>query len=76
MRMIEHRRGKVNPGDRKALGKSRANSGGHEVAQHFAGLANAAFPEHENVLHGDDFAFHAGDFGNVDDLAVAVAQTR
>ena len=35
---------------------------------------NAALPEQENVLHGDDIAFHAGNFGHVGDFARAVAQ--
>ena len=47
---------------------------GMKSPMHFAGLADAALPEDENVLHGDDFAFHAGDFGDVDDFARAVAE--
>ena len=65
----------MNPRDGQALRESRTDAAGHEIAHDFAVFSNAAFPEDENVLHGDDVAFHAGDFGDAGDFARAVAQT-
>ena len=37
--------------------------------------SNATFSERENILHGDDLALHAGDFGQAGHLARAIAET-
>src|ERR1700680_1573691 len=50
------------------------HSGGTESAADFAGLVDAAAFEYENILHGNDFAFHTGDLGNGNHLAGAVRQ--
>src|SRR6266536_2763302 len=54
----------------------RTHAGGAEPSDHLAVLRHAHFLEHENLLHRDDLALHAGDFRDARDLARPVAETR
>src|ERR1700723_530203 len=63
-------------GDGQTLGEFRTDADGHEVAHDFAGRRYSALPIDKDVLHGDDVAFHAGDFSQVGDFTGAVAETR
>ena len=74
--MFKHGGWELNSGNAQALGESRTDAGGHEVADDLAGFANATFAKDEDVLHGDDIAFHAGDFRDVGDFTSAVTETR
>ena len=54
----------------------RPHAGGTEPAGNPAFLGDAHLLEHEDVLHGDDVAFHAGDLRDRRHLARAVGQAR
>src|ERR1019366_8280045 len=72
---FKHCHREMNARDGKPFREFRPNSRGLESADHLAGFFNAALPERENILHGYDFAFHAGDFSYAGHLARAVAET-
>src|SRR5579862_3775965 len=71
---FEHGRRKLNAGDRQALRETRAHAAGHEVSHHFAVILNAPLAIDEDVLHGDDVAFHAGDLRDAGDFTGTVAK--
>src|SRR5579862_8799620 len=75
-RMVKHRRRQVNSRDGEFFRKLRTDSGGHEIAHDFPALAYAFLPVDEDVLHGDDFAFHSAYLGYVNYSAFSVAETR
>src|SRR5262245_3234445 len=54
----------------------RADAGRTEAAHNLALLCHTSLFEHEDLLHGDDVAFHAGDLRNTDDFTCAVTQAR
>src|SRR5580704_10417062 len=72
--MLEHRDPKLNAGDKQFLGKLWPNTRGDKFTKHLAVVTNAAFAEHENVLHGDDVAFHAGNFSERDHFARTITE--
>ena len=47
-----------------------------ESSTHFAALINSYPFEYENILHGNDFAFHSRDFTDRDYLSSAIGKTR
>src|SRR6185437_7188898 len=69
---FEHRRAHAASRRRQPVGKLGADAGGLVHAPHLAALAQALALEHEDVLHGNDFAFHARDFAHRGHLAGAV----
>src|SRR5579872_6020781 len=62
---LKHRRRQFDTTYQEAIAELWTYAGGDEVADDLSGIANAALVEHKNVLHGDNIAFHAGDFGYV-----------
>ena len=63
-------------GGGEPLAALRPDPGGAEPADHLAVRADAGLLEQEDLLHGDDVAFHAGDFGDGRHLARAVGHAR
>ena len=47
-----------------------------ESSTHFAALINCYPFEHENILHGHDFAFDSRDFTDRDHLSLAIGKAR
>src|ERR1700733_5885512 len=74
-RLLEHFEGQMNSSHLEALGEFGTNSGRHELAEDFTFFADAATLEHEDLLHGHDVGFHAGDFSNGHDPAGSIAET-
>src|SRR5580704_9311173 len=74
MSALEHRHRELNAGDQQLFGELWPNAGGDKFSQHLAVVANATFPVYEDVLHRDDVTFHAGNLGQGDDFAGAVAE--
>src|SRR3546814_5698218 len=52
------------------------DAGRLELADHLLVLVHAGLLEAEYFLHGDGFAFHAGDLVQAGDLAAAIAEPR
>src|ERR1700747_724830 len=71
---FEHGHGQMNPSYDQAFREFRTNPGRNEFANHLSVFANAALAKHKNILHGDDFALHARNFRDADDLASSVAK--
>src|ERR1700704_1613197 len=73
VREAEDVRCHVNTHDLELLDELGADPGRLEAALDLA-LDDARLLEHEDVLHDDDVAFHALDFGDVGDLPGAVLE--
>src|SRR5579883_542728 len=73
---LEQRRGKNHAGDAKPFQELRPDTGGLEGSDHVAVGADAFAHEGEDLVHADDVFFHAGDFGDADQLARSVAEAR
>ena len=58
---VEHFRGQVDASGPQLLAALWADAGGPEAPDHLALLTDAQFLEQEDLLHGDDATFHAGD---------------
>ena len=69
-----HRQLHARRGD--ALAALRPDAGGAEAASDFAAGVDAGALEHEDVLHRDHVAFHAGDLGDLRHAARAVGHAR
>ena len=65
--------GEFDAADLELLEEFGLHAGGHEVADDFAVVVKAGLFEAEEILCGDGTAFHVLDFGDVGDLAAAVA---
>src|SRR6516164_1399200 len=63
----------MNPGDQKPFGEFRPNACRQKISQDFAAFLDTTLAENEDVLHGNDVAFHTGDLRYVDYLARTVA---
>src|SRR5579872_4715882 len=72
---LEHRCRNLHAGDLQALIKLGANAGGAEAAGNAAVFGDPRLFEHKEVLHGDEFAFHADALGDGGNAAAAVAHT-
>src|SRR5689334_10853126 len=70
----EEHRGQIDAVRLETVGEPRPNTGGAEVPQDLLVGAYALAFVYENVLHGDDVAFHAHDLGYCDELAGAIGQ--
>src|SRR5918992_6172181 len=73
---LEHVGGQDDAGCLQPLTDLRTNAGRTEPSDHLAVGVQAELLETEDLLHGDDVPFHAGDLGDADDLAGAVRQPR
>src|ERR1700732_2235665 len=71
---FEHGHRQVNAGYDQTLREFGPNSSRQEFADHFTVLANTAFSEYENLLHGHDLALHSGDFGDADHFSSSIAE--
>src|SRR5262245_34142130 len=70
----KHRGRQVNSGGFDTVGELRADTGRTDTSDDLATL-DTGLLELENVGHGNHFAFHALDFGDLDHFSRAVAQT-
>ncbi len=68
-------RTKPNAGREKLFVELGTNACGGKAAEYFAFGGKTTLFKDEDVLNGDDLAFHAGNFSNRGDAAGAVAQT-
>src|SRR5262245_59907621 len=73
---FEHVGRQMDAGGLEALAGLRTHAGRAEPADDLPLLRDAELLEQEDLLHRDHVAFHAGDLGNADDLAGAVAHAR
>src|SRR5580692_5319985 len=73
-RHFEHAHRQLDPGYHQAFREPRTNPRRQEFAHHLTVLANATFAKYKNVLHGDDFAFHASDFRDANNFSGSIAQ--
>src|SRR5438128_837331 len=76
LQVLKHGRWQMNPRRVEVLAALGPDARRSETSAYFTILAKPRPLEHENVLQGNDFAFHAGDFRDGRDLARAVRETR
>src|SRR3989304_4110496 len=64
----------LDAGEREPVREGRPQAGGRHVAEDPSFRVHAYLLELEEVLHGHDLTFHAGDLGDVSDPPDAVAE--
>src|SRR5579884_4436539 len=64
------------PTRRQPVSKFRTDTRRFELPLHLPTLTQSFALKRENVLHGNHVRFHAGHFGNRDDFARAIRETR
>src|SRR5215217_558509 len=73
---VEHVGGQVDAGAPQPLPALRPDAGGPEPTHHPALRVEPGLLEHEDVLHRDDVAFHAGDFRDAGHATRTILQAR
>src|SRR5689334_437809 len=74
--LLEQLLGQDQPRNAQFFHELGTDSAGTEGADHAAVSAHTAPDECEDILHGDDVAFHSCNFGKVDHAPRAVAHAR
>src|SRR5437773_12281464 len=74
--VLEERCRQTRAGRRQPIAALRPDARRLEAPHHSSVVAHAVALEHEDVVHADDVAFHAGDFRYLCDAAAAVGETR
>src|SRR5437867_2542110 len=70
--VLEHVHPQRHSGSGHTLAALGPNTGGAETPDNPALRTDPGPLEHEDLLHGDDIAFHAGDLGDADHLTRAI----
>ena len=65
-RLVEKSRRELDSGSQQLFGEFGTDTGSCESSNDFALGRDAAFLEYKNILQGDDLAFHARHFGDID----------
>src|SRR5262249_12551025 len=73
-RAFKHFHGQWRPSGGQLVQASRPDTADVKVALGRQVVVHARLPEPEQIVHADNFIFHAGDFGNLDNLAGTAGQ--